>query len=643
MSHINITFPDGKVREYPQGVTGQEIAESISPQFAKKIFAAKYNNVQKELRHPIMQDAKIELLDFSSDYGKDVYWHSSAHIMAQAIKRHYPSAELGFGPNIEEGFFYDIKYDKHLTEDDFKIIEDEIAKIVKEALPITRYEWSKEEAVAYFTKQNEKLKAEHIQDIDTRGETISVYTQGDFTDLCAGPHLPNTNKLSKFVKLLSVSGAYWKGREDLPMLQRIYAVTFPSKELLDEYIFRIEESKKRDHRKLGKELKLFSFHSEFAAASPFFLPKGAILYNQLLNLMRQLYVKYDYKEVITPQILDSQLWHTSGHYENYKDNMYFTTIEDREFAVKPMNCPTHALIFSEDSHSYRDLPLRIADFGRLHRYEKSGATHGLTRVRTFCQDDAHIFVTESQIKKEVTNVINMIFEVYNTFRFTDIIIGFSTRPDQSIGSDEIWNKAETALKEILDESGKPYIINEKDGAFYGPKIDFQVKDALHRAWQLGTIQLDFNLPNRFELKYRSEEGKDERPVMIHRALLGSLERFIGIMIEHFAGNFPLWLAPTQIIFLPIGDRHFDKAHNLLKLMQENGLRAEVDERREKIGYKIREAELLKVPYMIVIGDAELNEDVLSVRHKQSGDLGKMSVLDLINKMTNEVKNRTIID
>ena len=640
MGHVNVTFPDGNVKQFDSGITGQGVAESISPQFAKRIFAAVHNGEKKELREPITNDISIELLDFNSEYGREVFWHSSAHIMAQAIKRIFPDVQLGFGPNIENGFFYDIDLEHRIDESDMAKIEAEVKKIIKEEIPIERSELDRDEAIAYFESQNEHLKVEHISEIHQRGDTISVYAQGDFTDLCAGPHLPNTKKISKYFKILSVSGAYWKGKEDRPMLQRIYATAFPTKEQLRAYLEQIEEAKKRDHRKLGKELGLFSFHGDVAAASPFFLPKGTVIYNELMNYVRDLYKRYDYNEVITPQILDVNLWHTSGHYNNYKDNMYFTQIDDREFAVKPMNCPTHALIYSENKHSYRDLPIRIADFGRLHRYEKSGATHGLTRVRTFCQDDAHIFCTENQIKSEVTSVMKMINEVYETFGFHDIILELSTRPEKSVGSDDMWEKAESSLREILDENGVAYEVNEGDGAFYGPKIDFQVRDALNRSWQLGTVQLDFSMPERFELEFQNSEGTSERPVMIHRAMLGSLERFFGILIEHFAGNFPLWLAPVQIMLMPIADRHIAFCDEMKIYFKSLGLRVDIDSRREKMGYKIREAELMKIPYMVVIGDAEVESRELSVRHKVNGDIGKFNPDVLSEHLLNEIAKRT---
>ena len=641
MEQIKVKFPDGNVREFERGVSGEDIAQSISPQFAKRMVAAKYNGQEGELRAPINEDVEIEFIDFNTEYGKEVFWHSSAHIMAQAIKRIFPDAQLGFGPNTEDGFFYDIELEHRITEEDFPKIEAEVKKILKENHKIVRSEWTLDQAIDFFKSQNEYLKAEHIEEIHDRGENISVYTQGDFTDLCAGPHLPETKRASKFFKVLSVSGAYWKGREDRPMLQRIYATSFPTKEQLDEYLHQIEEAKRRDHRKIGKELQLFSFHSDVAAASPFFLPKGTFLYNTLTNFIRDLYLDYGYDEVITPQILDVDLWHTSGHYNNYKDNMYFTTIDDRQFAVKPMNCPTHALIFSEEKHSYRDLPIRIADFGRLHRYEKSGATHGLTRVRTFCQDDAHIFCTEDQIEQEVKSVMEMILYVYKTFGFSDIQIELSTRPEKSVGSDAMWEKAETTLKAILDNSEYNYDVNEGDGAFYGPKIDFQIRDALKRSWQLGTVQLDFSMPERFKLAFTNADGESEQPVMIHRAMLGSVERFIGILIEHFAGNFPLWLAPTQLTLIPISDKHLDFSNELYDFFKRSGIRVSVDDRREKLGFKIREAELAKTPFMIIIGDKEVESKSLSVRHKTRGELGNMNQDKLVSMMQDEIKEKKL--
>jgi threonyl-tRNA synthetase len=641
MNQITVTFPDGNAREYQVGITAQEIAESISPQFAKKIYLAKTNGTTCELAQKVTENVNIEFLGFDTEEGRDAFLHSSAHLMAQAVKRIWPEAHLGFGPVTDSGFYYDIELDYKLSDTDFEKIEQEYKKLIRENLPVQRKEVPKNEAVSYFKSQDEILKAEHIETIEERGEKISLYEQGDFTDLCAGPHVPSTGKLSKHFKVMSIAGAYWKGDDKNPQLQRIYAASFPNKDQLKEHLHRIEEAQKRDHRKLGKELGLFSFHSDYAAASPFFLGKGTIVYNELTNYIRSLYDKNDYTEVITPQILDAELWKKSGHYDAYKENMYFTTIDEREYAVKPMNCPTHALIFSEGFYSYKDLPIRVADFGRLHRYEKSGATQGLTRVRTFAQDDAHVFCSEDQIKTEASNVIDMIMEVYNTFGFKELMIELSTRPEKSVGTDEMWEKAETALKEVLELNKINYEINEGDGAFYGPKIDFQIRDASGRSWQLGTLQLDFSMPERFGLKFKNTEGEEERPVMLHRAMLGSLERFFGILIEHFAGNFPLWIAPIQVSLMPIADRHVEYCEKLRSEFKKHGIRVEIDSRREKTGKKIREAEVQKIPYMLVIGDKEMESEELNIRHKSEGEIGKFSTTDFISQLREEIKSKKI--
>lgn len=641
MSNIKITFPDGNIKEFESGISAQAIAESISPQFAKRIFVAKCDGIITELAASVTADCSIELLGFNTDEGRDVFLHSSAHLMAQAIKRLWPDAHLGFGPVTDDGFYYDIELEHTLTEEDFPKLEAEYKKIIKENFRVVRKEVSKDDAVSYFKSQDEVLKAEHIEAIDTRGEVISLYEQGDFTDLCTGPHIPSTGKLSKYFKVMSIAGAYWKGDDKNPQLQRIYATSFPDKNQLKEHLAMLEEAKKRDHRKLGKELGLFSFHADYAAASPFFLPKGTIVYNELVNYVRDLYDKYGYTEVITPQILDAELWKKSGHYDAYKENMYFTEIDGREYAVKPMNCPTHALIYSEDLYSYKDLPMRIADFGRLHRYEKSGATQGLTRVRSFCQDDAHIFCREDQIEQEASDVIKMILEVYNTFGFNDIQIELSTRPEKSVGSDEMWEKAEAGLKNVLELNKIDYEVNEGDGAFYGPKIDFQVQDTLKRSWQLGTLQLDFSMPERFKLSFKNSDSEQERPVMLHRAMLGSLERFFGIIIEHFAGNFPIWLAPVQILMLPIADRHIGYCEELKAQFKSFGIRVDIDSRREKTGYKIREAEMKKIPYMLVVGDKEAESGELNVRHKSEGDIGLFSKEDLAKRIVEEINTKKI--
>lgn len=548
-------------------------------------------------------------------YDLDTIRHSTAHLMAQAITELFPqeTVQLGIGPTIENGFYYDIEMATKITDEHLTQIEEKMREIIKRALPITRHEVSRAEAISYFKNLKQDLKCELIRDLP-EGEVISYYTQGDsFADLCTGPHVMNTGHLPQFFKLLHTAGAYWRGDQTRPMLQRIYAACFEKKAELEQYITEMEEAKKRDHRKLGKELELFIF-DPVAPASPFFMPKGAQLYNGLVEFMRRIYAKFGYQEVITPQVLDVDLWHTSGHYEKYHENMYFTQIDEREFALKPMNCPCHMLMFSHHRYSYRDLPLRFADFGRLHRYEKSGVVSGLTRVRTFCQDDAHIFIQFDGIQEEIKTLMSMFFTAYEHFGFKKIKIGLSTRPEMRVGSDETWDKAEAALKAALDASGRDYFVNEGDGAFYGPKIDIQVADAIGRYFQLGTIQLDFQLPDRFDLKFTNQNGEMERPVVIHRALLGSLERFIGVYIEHVAGAFPFWLAPEQMVIIPVkNELHLEYCQNLAKELKLKGHRVRVDDRNESMGLKTRQAQTGKIPFMLVIGDKEMQTASVSVR------------------------------
>ncbi len=565
-------------------------------------------------------------------YDLDTLRHSTAHLMAQAIMELYPDdkVQLGIGPTIENGFYYDIEMNTKLADEHLKQIEEKMKEIIKRNLPVVRHEVSREEAMKLFAERGQTLKVELIRDIPD-GEVISYYTQGDaFFDLCTGPHVEKTSELTFWFKLLHTAGAYWRGDQTRPMLQRIYAACFSSKEELKEYLTQIEEAKKRDHRKLGKELELFIF-DPVAPASPFFMPKGALVYNGLVDFMRRIYKKFDYQEVITPQILDVDLWHTSGHYEKYHENMYFTQIDEREFALKPMNCPCHMLMFAHFRYSYRDLPLRFADFGRLHRYEKSGVVSGLTRVRTFCQDDAHIFIQFEGIQQEIKTLMEMFFIGYEHFGFKKVKIGFSTRPEKRVGSDETWDRAEAALKAALDASGKDYFINEGDGAFYGPKIDIQVADALGRYFQLGTIQLDFQLPERFDLKFTNQNGEMERPVVIHRALLGSLERFIGVYLEHVAGAFPFWLSPEQAVIIPIkNELHLEAAKKLEKDLKAKGYRARVDDRNESMGLKTRQAQTGKIPYMLVLGDKEIEEKTVSVRKYGEMKSDTMALADLFS-------------
>ena len=573
-------------------------------------------------------------------YDLDTLRHSTAHLMAQAIMELYPNekVQLGIGPTIENGFYYDIDMAKKLADEDLKTIEEKMKEIIKRNSPVVRHEVSRDEAIKLFTEKGQPLKCELIRDIP-EGEIISYYTQGDhFFDLCTGPHVASTRELTPWFKLLHTAGAYWRGDQNRPMLQRIYAAFFESKEELREHLTMMEEAKKRDHRKLGKELELFIF-DPVAPASPFFMPKGAMIYNGLVDFMKRIYKVYDYQEVITPQVLDVDLWHTSGHYEKYHENMYFTQIDEREFALKPMNCPCHMLMFSHHRYSYRDLPLRFADFGRLHRYEKSGVVSGLTRVRTFCQDDAHIFIQTDGIQEEIKTLMDMFFVGYEHFGFKKIKIGFSTRPEKRVGSDEAWDQAESALKAALDSSGREYFINEGDGAFYGPKIDIQVADAIGRFHQLGTIQLDFQLPDRFDLKFTNQNGEMERPVVIHRALLGSLERFIGVYLEHVGGAFPFWLSPEQAVIIPVkNELHLEAAKTLEKELKLKGFRVRVDDRNESMGFKTRQAQTGKIPFMLVLGDKEIEEKSVAVRkygEQKSEVMPQASLVDIFRSLDQE--------
>lgn len=562
--------------------------------------------------------------------------HSCAHIMAHAITRLYPGAQFGVGPHIENGFYYDVKFPEHVSEDALPKIEAEMKKIIKEGKPFQRSTLSREQAIQYFTQKNQSFKLELINDLNL--QEVSLYAEGDFTDMCQGPHVAKASDIKAF-KLTHMAGAYWRGNEKNAMLTRIYGLCFEKQTELDDYLKMIEEAKKRDHRKLGKELDLFSFHSE-AAAMPFFHPKGAIIYNTLQNLMRKLYLKYGYDEVITPQVLDLDLWHRSGHYENYKESMYFSEQDERDVAVKPMNCPCHMLIFSSNQHSYRELPIRYADFGRLHRYERSGVTAGLTRVRSFAQDDAHIFCAEEQIQEEVTNVIRMIRETYDIFGFPEPLVYLSTRPEKRLGSDELWDKTEGALESAIKKNGMKYEINAGDGAFYGPKIDFNVKDAIGRYFQLSTIQLDYQMPERFDLSYVAADNSRPRPVVIHRAVLGSLERFMGILIENCSGAMPFWLAPVQARFVPIGDSHVEFCLNAAKKLKALGLRVDVDASNASMGAKTREAQTQKIPYMLAVGDREVQAGAFSARkygEKASVNMTEEQIIELFTKLNDPLR------
>jgi threonyl-tRNA synthetase len=633
---IEVRLPDDSLRQLPEGATGADLAGGIGARLLEAALAIKVDGHLVDLKAPLVNGAKVEIVTNKAPESLELIRHSTAHLLAHAVKRLYPGAKVGIGPVIEDGFYYDFWVEKPFTPEDLPDIEAEMAKIVAEGVEVIREDLGRDAAVARFTEMGEPLKVEVVSGIPS-GDIISGYRQGDFYDLCRGPHVPSTSKLKAF-KLLSIAGAYWKGDEKNQMLSRIYGTAFHSQKELDEHLKRLEEAKARDHRKLGKELGLYSFHPE-APASPFFHPKGTQVYNELVTYMRELYFKYGYSEVITPQVLDVALWKTSGHYENYAENMYFTTAEEREYALKPMNCPGHCIMFGSQKHSYRDLPIRYADFGRLHRYERSGVTHGLTRVRTFCQDDAHIYCTPDQIKAEMADFLALLKEVYDTFGFDGMRVALSTRPEKRLGSDEIWDTAENALSEALNEAGMPFTLNPGEGAFYGPKIEFQILDALKRPWQLGTLQVDYLLPERFDLNYTRPDGGEGRPIMLHRAILGSLERFMGILVEHTAGAFPAWLAPVQVAILPITDRANAFATEIAARVKSLGLRAELDARNESLKAKIREAQLAKVPYMLVIGDREAEGGTVSVRHRHRGDLGVQPLEGFLQTLATEVQDR----
>jgi len=632
---IKITFPDNTVKEFDKGISAYDIAASISQRLADEILAAEINGKMKDISLPLNEDAKVVFHKFDSDKGKEVYWHTTSHMLAQAIEELFPGARFGVGPPIESGFYYDIDSDRKFTEEDLKKIEDKILEISKRDLKPERKDIKRLDAIEFFkSKREDPYKVEILETIAKDEDEVSLYSQGEFTDLCRGPHLPSTEKV-KSVKLLSVSGSYWRGDEKRQMLQRIYGISFPKQKELDEYLKNLEEAKKRDHRKLGKELDLFSFHEE-GPGFPFWHNNGMVLLNNLKEYLRAKLAELDYQEINTPIILNQKLWQQSGHYDNYKENMYFTDIDERDYAVKPMNCPGSTLVYKTGMKSYRDLPLRLYEFGLVHRHELSGVLNGLFRVRSFTQDDAHVFCTPDQIEEEVTILIKLVFEIYDAFGFDDVQVYLSTRPEKYIGSTEVWDNSEKALATALEKAEIKYKINEGDGAFYGPKIDFVVKDSLRRNWQLGTIQLDFSMPGRFGLEYVGSDGNTHVPVMIHRAIFGSFERFVGVLTEHYGGYFPLWLAPVQVSVLPIADAHFEYADAVSKKLREKGFRVFTDKRNEKVGYKIRESENRKIPYMLVIGDKEVEGNEISVREHKKGDTGKFELKDFIEKINLQV-------
>jgi threonyl-tRNA synthetase len=643
---VTVTLPDGSRRSIPRGTTVREAARSIGARLARDAWAGKLDGRVVDLVTPIESDASLEIITPQSPDAAPIYRHSTAHLTAQAVKRLFPDVQIGIGPPIENGYYYDFLPSRPFTPEDLEAIEAEMRRLIGEDLPIVREEMAVSQAIAIFEEQHDPLKVEIARGLGD--ERVSCYRQGEFIDLCRGPHVASTGRLGVF-KLTHTAGAYWKGDEKNPMLQRIYGASFLTQKDLDEHLKRMAEAQARDHRKLGRDLDLFSFHP-WAPASPFFHPKGAALYNALLDYLRSEYARRGYQEVVTPEIFDADLFRLSGHYANFYENMYWTEIDEREFGVKPMNCPGHFLLYQTRLWSYRDLPVRFADFGRLHRYERSGVTSGLTRVRTFSQDDAHIFTPFEKVEDEIFRFLDFTDAVYGAFGFTDVEVSLGLRPEKRIGADELWDRGETALASALEKAGRRHVVTPGDGAFYGPKIDFRVKDALGRPWQLGTIQCDFEHAESFDLTYIGEDGQPHRPVIMHRAILGSVERFLGILIEHTAGNFPFWIAPVQAAVLPVSERFNEAARSVAARLEEVGLHVELDDRNEKLGARIRRAEMQKIPAMLVVGEKEAAAGTVSVRLRHGGDAGTLRVEEFLalareaiaerrKELTVEVKNR----
>ena len=635
MADVKIILPDGSAKEYAAGTTLGEAVKQLSNSLAKKVLAANVNGELTDLREELVDGSEVAFLTFEEDGGKHTLRHTASHILAQAVKRLWPEAKLAIGPAIDKGFYYDIDMEHTLTPEDLGKIEKEMSRIVKENLPITKSVMPRQEAIDFFKAKNEDYKVELIQDLP-EDAVISCYSQGDFIDLCAGPQVASTGKVKAF-KLQSIAGAYWRGDEKNKMLQRIYGTAFEKKEELDAYLHMLEEAAKRDHRKLGKELGLFVIKEE-GPGFPFFLPKGMALRNELENFWREVHHDFDYEEIRTPIILSKHLWETSGHWDHYRENMYTTIIDDEEYAIKPMNCPGGILVYQNEMHSYRDFPLRYAELGLVHRHEVSGALHGLFRVRAFTQDDAHVFMLPDQMQTELMKVIELFDRIYSQFGLK-YHVELSTKPDNAMGDDAIWEAATEALRNAIEAKGIPYVINPGDGAFYGPKLDYHIEDSLGRTWQCGTIQLDMNLPERFQIEYIGEDGQKHRPIMIHRACFGSMERFIGILTEHYAGAFPTWMAPVQVKILPISEKHVEYAKELAKQMHRDYVRVEVDDRSEKIGYKIRQAQMAKVPYMLVVGDKEVEEGTVNVRKHGGDELGSVPFEEFFNSIKIEIKER----
>lgn len=635
MEKIKITLPDGSVKEHDKGSTIYDITADISKGLAREAMGAVVNGETRGMQEKVKEDATFNVVKFEDKEGKEIFWHTSAHIMALAVQNLFPGVKFAIGPAIDNGFYYDFDTEHRFTPEDLERIEEEMTRIAKEGHVLERFEMGRNEALDYFKERDEVYKVDLIENLP-EDDIISFYKLGEFTDLCRGPHLYDTKKV-KAIKLLSIAGAYWRGDEKNKMLQRIYGTTYQKKKDLEEYLHRLEEAKKRDHRKLGKELDLFSMHEE-GPGFPFFHPNGMVIRNLLEEFWRDEHFKRGYGEIKTPMILNESLWHQSGHWDHYKENMYFTEIDDEDYAIKPMNCPGSILVYKSQMHSYRDLPLRWGELGLVHRHELSGALHGLMRVRSITQDDAHLFTLPSQVKEELIGVIELADYIYNVFGFK-YHIELSTRPEDSMGTDEQWEVATNGLIEALEEKNIDYILNEGDGAFYGPKIDFQLEDAIGRTWQCGTIQLDFQMPEKFDMSYIDKDNEKKRPVMIHRTIYGSMERFMGILIEHYAGKFPVWLAPVQATILPISDKFNDYAYELKKEMKDKGMRVEIDDRAEKIGYKIREARMKRIPYMLVVGEKEVEDKLVSVRKRDEGDQGQVKLDDFMENMMSEIKEK----
>jgi len=632
----DIRLPDGSTRSYKNTITVAQVALDIGEGLARAALAGKVNNCLVDLSYEINNDSDLAIITSKNPEGLEIIRHSSAHLLAHAVKDIFPEAQVTIGPVIEDGFYYDFSYKRAFTPEDLAIIEKKMLELAKQNLQVERKLLPRDKAIEYFNSIGENYKSEIIQSIP-EGEEVSLYSEGNFTDLCRGPHIPSTGKLKVF-KLMKVAGAYWRGNSNNEMLQRIYGTAWANKEDLSAYILRLEEAEKRDHRKLGKQLDLFHMEDN-APGMVFWHPKGWSLWLEIESYMRKMFQDYDYHEIKTPAVLDKALWERSGHWENYEENMFTTSSENREYAVKPMNCPGHVQIFNNDLHSYRDLPLRLAEFGSCHRNEPSGALHGLMRVRGFTQDDAHIFCTEGQIKQEVITFNEMLYKAYADFGFTDIIVMLSTRPEKRVGDDAVWNKAEAALEEALSETGLDFKIQPGEGAFYGPKIEYTLKDSIGRFWQCGTIQLDFNLPERLDAEYVAEDNSRKRPVMLHRAIFGSMERFIGILVEHYAGLMPVWLAPTQVVALNIADSQAEYTKEVIEILKKNGIRCESDLRNEKITYKIREHSMQRIPYLVVLGDREVEKKQVTVRTQKGEDLGSMSIDGFIAHLKKDIESR----